>query len=78
MTDSCFGQIKYILHFVEGSEYRARTRARAQFWEFPHAVHNVKSLIRHMVLLLVYLDRGIYLSHECVGTDISDRSAHDT
>lgn len=29
-------------------------------------------------LSLIYLDCGIYLSHESVSADVSDRSAHDT
>jgi len=29
-------------------------------------------------MILIYFDCGIYLSHECIGADISDCAAHDT
>lgn len=31
-----------------------------------------------MMFVLVYFDRGIYLSHKCVGANVPDGAAHDT
>jgi len=60
-----------VFHFDESGE------TSRVIQELHCVIHDTNDILISEIYFLIYLDRRVYLSHECVGADVSDCSAHD-